>query len=63
MSRVGSLLEKIQATPQPDEVERLKRRAWHELGLAVLRPEEIGDEWVAQGVKGEAERRYGRRRA
>jgi hypothetical protein len=44
-----------------NQIERLKSQAWHEFGIAILRPEEIADQWLAQGLKDEAERRYGRR--
>lgn len=37
--------------------------AWHRLGLVVIDPEDIGDEWLRRAVLNEAERRYGRRKA
>ena len=38
-----------------------RRKAWHELGLAVLDPEDINDDWLRQALINEADRKYGRR--
>lgn len=38
-----------------------RRRAWHELGLAVIDPADVTDEWVRQAIVNEATRKFGRR--
>ncbi len=57
-----------QANPQPPMGEEAQRRnrlareaVWHGLGLAVLDPEDIADEWLRQAVINETQRLYGRR--
>lgn len=41
--------------------DEFRRRAWHELGLAILDPEDVADDWLRQGVTNEANRLFGRR--
>lgn len=38
-----------------------RRRAWHELGLAVIDPSEVTDDWLRQGIVNEAARQFGER--
>jgi len=40
----------------------MRRAAWRKQGVAVLRPEDIGDDWTRQAVVNEATRQYGRRK-
>jgi hypothetical protein len=44
-----------------DEVLALRRAAWRQQGVVVLRPEEIRDDWIRQALVNEANRLYGRR--
>jgi hypothetical protein len=37
----------------------LRRKAWRMLGLAILDPAEIEDDWLRQAVRNEAERQFG----
>jgi hypothetical protein len=43
------------------EIEALRQRAWIEKGIVVLHPDEISDEWLRQGLRNEATKRFGRR--
>lgn len=38
-----------------------RRQAWHKLGLVVIDPEDINDEWLRQAVMNLADKQYGRR--
>ena len=44
-----------------DELHAMRRAAWRKQGVAVLRPEDIRDDWTRQAVINEATRQYGRR--
>jgi hypothetical protein len=44
-----------------DELYLMRRAAWRKQGVAVLRLEDIRDDWTRQAVANEAERLYGRR--
>ena len=46
------------ATP---EIDTMRRRAWHEQGVAVLVLADITDPWMRQAITNEANRRWGRR--
>lgn len=48
------------ATTSP-EMEALRRRAWHEQGVASLPIQDITDPWLRQAVINEATRRWGPR--
>jgi hypothetical protein len=39
----------------------MRRAAWRTQGVAVLRPEDIRDDWTRQALVNEANRLYGRR--
>ena len=51
--------------PEPatsaETLDALRRRAWTEMGVAVLRPDEIADAWTRQAVINEATRQFGGR--
>lgn len=40
----------------------MRQQAWHKMGLAVLDPENIADDWLRQAVINETNRQYGRRK-
>jgi hypothetical protein len=44
-------------------MDALRRRAWHEHGVAALPVEDIADPWLRQAVINEAARRWGPRTA
>ncbi len=44
-----------------DEVLAMRRAAWRNQGVVVLRPEEVLDDWTRQALINEANRLYGRR--
>lgn len=46
-----------------DQLRRMRAAAWHKQGIAVLRLEDIRDDWTRQAVKNEANRLYGERQA
>jgi hypothetical protein len=39
----------------------MRRAAWRHQGVAVLRPEDVRDDWTRQALINEANRLYGRR--
>lgn len=45
----------------PEGLETLRQRAWAEQGVVVLNVDEISDDWLAQALKNEAAKRWGRR--
>jgi hypothetical protein len=45
-----------------EEIQDLRRAAWHQQGIAVLDPDQIHDAWSRQAVVNEANRLFGRRR-
>lgn len=61
MSR-SPLARLLPETPTSAEhLEAMRRRAWLDQGVAVIRPDEIPDEWTRRAVIAEATRRWGRR--
>ena len=48
------------ATTMP-EMDSMRRRAWHEQGIAALPVSEITDAWLRQAITNEATRRWGPR--
>jgi hypothetical protein len=44
-----------------DDLVAMRRAAWRSQGVAVLRPEDIRDDWTRQALINEASRLYGRR--
>lgn len=51
--------------PEPatsaETLDALRRRAWVEMGVAVLRPDDIADAWTRQALINEATKQFGRR--
>lgn len=45
------------------DIDTMRRRAWHEQGVAALPVADITDPWLRQAVTNEATRRWGPRRA
>jgi hypothetical protein len=43
------------------EMDSMRRRAWHEQGIAALPVSEITDAWLRQAITNEATRRWGPR--
>jgi hypothetical protein len=58
-----SCLARAQArTASSDEdLLAMRQAAWRSQGVAVLRPEDIHDDWTRQALINEADRLYGRR--
>jgi hypothetical protein len=48
------------ASPDSDLL-AMRRAAWRHQGVAVLRPEDVRDDWTKQALINEANRLYGRR--
>lgn len=42
--------------------DEFRRRAWHELGLAVIDPADVADDWLRQAIRNEANRQFGQRK-
>lgn len=51
------------APADEDHLRSMRAAAWHRQGIAVLRLEDIRDDWTRQAVMNEAERQYGKRDA
>lgn len=43
------------------EMECMRRRVWHEQGVATFSIDEVGDPWLRQVITNEAVRRWGQR--
>lgn len=49
-------------TPADDRaLDAMRRRAWHEQGVAMLAVGEVADDWLRQAIINEAVRRWGPR--
>ena len=61
--RLPSSLAPHVARPAGDESElmRLRRAAFHQQGIVILRLADVRDDWLRQRLVGEAERLYGQR--
>ena len=49
------------AASTDDDLLAMRRAAWRQQGVVVLRPEEVRDDWTRQALINEANRLYGRR--
>jgi hypothetical protein len=49
------------AAPTGEDLLAMRRAAWRTQGVAVLRPEDVRDDWTRQALINEANRLYGRR--
>jgi hypothetical protein len=47
--------------PSDEDLLAMRRAAWRHQGVAVLRPEDVRDDWARQALINEANRLYGRR--
>jgi hypothetical protein len=47
--------------PSDEDLLAMRRAAWRQQGLVVLRPEDVRDDWARQALVNEANRLYGRR--
>jgi hypothetical protein len=56
---LGGLAAKTPASP--DELWAMRRRAWRDTGVAVLRPDDIADDFARQAVVNVAEKLFGPR--
>ncbi len=43
------------------EIDTMRRRAWHEQGVASIPIDDVTDPWLRQAITNEAIRRWGRR--
>jgi hypothetical protein len=62
-ARYRSSLARLAAcSPSPQaELVAMRRAAWRQQGVIVLKPEEVRDDWIRRVLVNEAERLYGRR--
>jgi hypothetical protein len=58
---VGCERSLADAAPSDDDLSAMRRAAWRQQGVVVLRPEDIRDDWTRQALINEANRLYGRR--
>ena len=58
-----SCLARAQArtAPSDEDLIAMRRAAWRSQGVAVLRPEDVRDDWTRHALINEANRLYGRR--
>ena len=56
-----SCLDLARSSSTPVEIDTMRRRAWHEQGVAALPVADITDPWLRQAVTNEATRRWGPR--
>ena len=47
--------------PTEDELFAMRRAAWRQQGIVVIRPADVRDDWMRQSLVNEATRLYGRR--
>ncbi|WP_034851414.1 hypothetical protein [Inquilinus limosus] len=59
-----SFLSRHQPRPptDPERLQRMRAEAWHGQGVAVIRPEDVEDDWIRQAIVNEADRLYGKRK-
>lgn len=51
-----------QASADDDQLRAMRRAAWHQQGVAVLRLEDIHDDWTRQVIVNAATKLYGKRK-
>ena len=56
-----SCLDMARSPITPVEIDTMRRRAWHEQGVAALPVADITDPWLRQAIQNEAVRRWGPR--
>ena len=56
-----SCLDMARSPTTPVEIDTLRRRVWHEQGVAALPVADITDPWLRQAITNEANRRWGPR--
>ena len=47
--------------PSDEDLQVMRREAWRQQGVVVLRPEDVRDDWARRELINEANRLYGRR--
>jgi hypothetical protein len=47
--------------PSDEDLLAMRRAAWRQQGVVVLRPDDVEDDWIRQALINEATRLYGRR--
>jgi len=56
-----SCLDLARTPTTPVEIDTMRRRAWHEQGVASISIDDVTDPWLRQAITNEAIRRWGRR--
>ena len=58
-----SCLARVQArsAPTDEDLLAMRRAAWRQQGVIMIRPEDVRDDWARQALVNEANRLYGRR--
>ena len=56
-----SCLDLTRSPTTAPEIDAMRRRAWHEHGVAALAITDITDPWLRQAITNEATRRWGSR--
>jgi hypothetical protein len=59
----SSLARHMPRSPaEAEQLHRMRSAVWHGQGIAVLRPDDVGDDWIRQAIVNEADRLYGKRK-
>jgi hypothetical protein len=56
-----SCLDLARSPTTAGDLDAMRRRAWHQHGVAALAIDDITDPWLRQAIANEATRRWGRR--
>ena len=54
-------LVQARSTPSDEDLLAMRRAAWRQQGVIMLRPDDVRDDWTRQALINEANRLYGRR--
>jgi hypothetical protein len=57
-----SVLNRGASPTTSTEMESMRRRVWHEQGVATFAIEEVSEPWLRQAITNEADRRWGQRK-
>jgi hypothetical protein len=52
---------RARTAPSDEDLLAMRRAAWRQQGVVVLRPDDVRDDWTRQALINEANRLYGRR--
>ena len=62
MIRTSLAPRQPRATPTEEDLRAMRAAVWHRQAVAVLRLDDVGDDWLRQAVINECNRLYGQRK-